>query len=450
MGTVGSVGRGAGLEDRLLAPMRLRGPGFWTLVGALLLIIALGGVAYTFQVRDGLLVTGMRDRIFWGMYIGLFEFFLGVAGAGTFISCMLRLTNARWRAPVTRGAEIIAVAGLVTAFLFISLDIGRPDRMHHMLLFGRWESPLMWDVFGISTYLVGSWIYLYFGLIPDIALFRDRLGGTVSGPRRAFYRFAATGWTSSPAQVRSLARALGLMTVMMLVVAVMMTAVASWIFSMTPREPWSNPMFGLYFVGGASFSGIGLLVLLMAVLRRIYRLEDYITRDHFVRLGYLLAVFAAIMMFFNVSDFVMSGYKLAGEAHFNLYQMVYGGLAPVFWTYIWGGLLLPIAIVLVPFTRNITGIVVASVVANIGMFLERYFVVVGGLRVPLNPYEAANYAPSWVEWALAAAGSALFVLVVVVLIKLFPPFSVWEMRETLGSEPGPQAPSTAAPARAGA
>lgn len=428
MEAVGAVGGLSALERRLLEPLRRPGAGFWLLVGGLLLVVGWGGFAFVRQAQSGLLVTGMRDRIFWGLYVALFEFFLGVGMAGTFLSAVLRLVRARWRAPVTRAAEIVAVSALVSALLFIFLDIGRPDRVHFMLFYGRWESPLIWDVLGVSTYLVGSWIYLYFGLVPDLAVCRDGLGRVVSVPRHVFFRILAIGWAGRPAQVRALATVLGLMTVVMVPVAVMMNAVASWIFSMTLREPWNHSMFGIYFVGGAAYSGVGIIVILLVALRRVYHLEDLITRRHFVYLGYLLAAFAAVMVFFNVSEFVTAAYTMAGDTHFAVYQMIRGGLAVVFWVYIWGGLILPIAIVLLPFTRNVTGIVIAGVAANVGMFLERYFLVVGGLRVPLNPYEPATYSPSWVEWSLMAGGSALFALVVVTLMKLFPPLSLWEMR----------------------
>ncbi len=422
------------LVDRLLETMHAPGRRYWMVIAALLAVIAWGGVAYWFQVRDGLIVTGMRDRIFWGLYIGTFEFFLGVGMAGTFLSAVLRLTGASWRIPVTRLAEIMTVSALVAALLLILLDIGRPDRMLHFLLFARWESPLVWDIFGITTYLAGSWLYLYFGLIPDFATCRDRLIPAVSGRRQGFFKMAALGWTGNGEQKRFLGMALGLLTVVIIVVAVMMIAIASWIFSMTPREPWSNPLFGVYFVGGAAYSGVGIVVIMMAVFRQTYHLNDFITTKHFHRLGYLLATFAAIMVFFNISDFVMIGYKMSEGSVPYLDMMLRGGLANIFWAYIWVGLVLPIIIVLNPRTRTITGIVIASVAANVGMFIERFIIVVSGLRVPLQPYEPTNYVPTWIEWSLTAAGAAIFMLVTVILLKLFPPFSMWETFESMQPE----------------
>ena len=260
------------LEDLTLAPMRGTGRHFYIWVGFLLAVIALGAVAYSFQAREGLFATGMRDRIMWGLYVALFVVFIGASMAGTFVSAILRLSNAEWRGPIVRGAEIMTVAALITAALFIMFDMGRPDRAHHILLYGRWESPLVWDVYGLSTYLAGSMIYLYLAMIPDLALARDRIGDVIAPPLRFMFRIFAVGWTGEPGQVRHLTAALVVMTIIMIPVAVMMHTVTSWIFGMTLREPWNNPMFGIFFVGGAIYSGVGLIAILMSIMRKAYHL----------------------------------------------------------------------------------------------------------------------------------------------------------------------------------
>lgn len=419
----------ARLHERVEAPLLGTSRAFRVWVAVLVAVIAWGAVAYYMQARDGLYVTGMRDRIMWGLYIALFVFFIGASMAGTFVSALLRLTSASWRAPIIRGAEMMTVAALITAGLFVLFDIGRPDRLHHFFLFGRWESPLIWDMYGLATYMAGSMLYLYLAMIPDLAFVSDRLGDGFGTIRRSYYRVLSVAWIDGEGQRAILHRAIVVMTIAIVPVAVMMHTVTSWIFGMTLREPWNSSMFGIFFVAGAIYSGIGLIVILMAVMRRVYRLEEFITDRHFLYLGYMLAAFAVIMVFFNVSEFVTLGYKLSADATFNLNQMISGDLAPVFWIYIWAGLVLPILVILVPYTRNLKGILLAAVAANIGMFLERYFIVVGGLRVPLNPYEPATYSPSWVEWSLMAAGIAVFLLLLTVLLKFLPIVAVWEMHE---------------------
>ena len=423
------------LEERATAPLRRTSKAYWAFIGALLFFIAWGGFAYFTQTKDGLIVTGMRDRVSWGLYVALFVFFIGASMAGTFVSAILRITQAGWRKPVTRAAEMVTVAALVVAALFITFDIGRPERMTNLLLFGRWESPLIWDVYGLSTYLLGSLLYLYAALIPDLAYLRDRMGPTTWGIKRWFLNAFSIGWTGAPKQHKYLAIALSTMMIFIVPVAVMMHTVTSWIFAMTLREPWDSPLFGIYFVGGAIFSGTGIIIILMAVLRRTQHLEEYLTEKHFRYLSYMMVTFAVVMVFFNVSEFVTEAYKLRGETSFHLHSMVSGNMAPFFWSYFWGGLIAPVVIIAVPFTRNITGMVVAAVLVNIGMFIERYLIVFGGMHIPLNPYPEPTYTPTWVEWSLFAAGVSVFLLIISIMLKLVPSMAVWEMLEEPAATP---------------
>ncbi|MEE9198679.1 MAG: NrfD/PsrC family molybdoenzyme membrane anchor subunit [Dehalococcoidia bacterium] len=417
------------LEDRVLTPLTRAGKGYYLIVGALLLVVAWGIYAYSTQYREGLYVTAMRDRIQWGLYITLFVFFIGISHAGTLISAILRVSKAKWRVPITRMAEFITVVALMIGALFPIIDLGRPDRAHHILLFGRWQSPIIWDVFAITTYLTGSLIYLYLPLIPDLALARDKVGHLVSPAKRWFYRVFSLGWQGNLDQKRYLAIALSMMMILIIPVAVSVHTVVSWIFGMTLREPWDNPMFGAFFVTGAIYSGIATIIIVMAILRKAYRLEEFITKQHFINLGYMMAAFSLIMMYFNVLEFATTGYKLVGEEEFHFRQLFTGPLAPYFWPYALGGLVAPGVMILLPWTRNIIGVVAASVLVDIGMWLERYFIVVGGARVPTMPYDPASYFPTWVEWSIMAAAFAGFALIITIAVKLVPVIAIWEVVE---------------------
>lgn len=219
------------------------------------------------------------------------------------------------------------------------------------------------------------------------------------------------------------------MMILIIPVAVSVHTVVSWIFAMTLREPWNNPMFGAFFVAGAIYSGIATIIIVMAVLRKAYHLEEYITPQHFINLGYMLAGFTLIMMYFNALEFVTTGYKLAGEGEEHFRTLFTGELAPYFWFYAIGGMVLPGLIILMPWTRTITGVVVASVLADIGMWMERYFIVVGGTKVPTMPYEAATYFPTWVEWSIMAAAFAGFTLIITIAVKIVPVIAIWEVAE---------------------
>jgi molybdopterin-containing oxidoreductase family membrane subunit len=417
------------LEETVLAPSRHTTRWYYLFVGFLLAVIAWALYAYSVQLREGLVVTGMRDRISWGLYITMFVFFIGISHAGTLISAILRVSNATWRTPVTRMAEFITAVALTTGALFVILDLGRPDRLFNVLIHGRWQSPIVWDVVAVSTYLTASVFYLYLPMVPDLAFFRDRFSAGASRLRNWLYRTLAINWRGEPEQERHLGRAISIMMILIIPIAVSVHTVVSWIFAMTLREAWNSTIFGFFFVAGAIFSGIATLIIVMAILRRVYRLEAFITEKHFLYLGYLMAAMAGVMIYANISEYVTTGFKFEEGEDFLFRQLFVEEFAPFFWFYFIGGLLLPVALAFIKAFRTIPGIVFAAVLVDIGMWIERYFIVVTGLRAPLMPYEPASYAPTWVEWSITAGGFAFFALLIALFVKFFPILAVWEMVE---------------------
>jgi len=422
------------LEQAALAPILKTSLRYYAFVAFLLAVIGWGIYAYSVQLRDGLIVTGMRDRVSWGLYITAFVFFIGISHAGTLISAILRVSQANWRTPITRMAEFITVVALICGALFVIIDLGRPDRVLNVVIYGRWHSPIIWDVLAITTYLTASVAYLFLPMIPDLALFRDRLAGRVSAWRTWLYGLLAVRWQGTDVQWRSMAAAITTAMILIIPIAVSVHTVVSWIFAMTLREPWNSTIFGAFFVAGAIFSGIATLIIVMAILRKVYHLEEYITEKHFVYLGYLMAAFTLIMAYGNVSEYLTTGYKMAEGTEFHFRQLFLGQFAGFYWFYFLGGLVLPGLLILFPWTRNIWGIVAAAVLVDAAMWVERYFIVVAGFRVPLMPYEPSVYAPTWVELSVVAAGFALFALLITVFVKVFPIIAVWEVGETHESE----------------
>lgn len=417
------------LEQSALAPLTSTSKAYYLWLAFLLAVISWGAYAYSVQLRDGLIVTGMRDRILWGLYITDFVFFIGISHAGTLISAILRVSHAGWRTPITRMAEFITVVALCVGALFPIIDLGRPDRVLNVIIHGRWQSPIIWDVLSITTYLTASVTYLFLPMIPDLALVRDRLAGRMSGIRAWLYRTLSVGWVGNTLQRHSLGAAITVMMILIIPIAVSVHTVVSWIFAMTLRVPWNSTIFGAFFVAGAIFSGIATLIIVMAILRKVYHLEEYITEKHFVYLGYLLAAFTLIMIYGNISEYLTTGYQLDAPEEFHFRQLFLEQFAGFYWFYFVGGLVLPGLLVLLPWTRNILGIVAAAVLADVAMWVERYFIVVTGTRVPLMSYEPSNYAPTWVELSITAAAFALFALLITVFAKVFPIISVWEMAE---------------------
>ncbi len=413
-------------EDAILfAPVLGTTHRFWLGAAPLAALTMWGMYAYTLQLRYGLGVTGLHRPVAWGFYIINFVFFIGISHAGTLISAILRLCKAEWRRPITRAAEAITVLVLFFGLGSIIIDLGRPDRLFYVLQYGRLQSPLLWDVTSITTYLTGSALYLYLPLIPDLALVRDR----ATGWRRTLYTFLALGWRGTPGQHRRLERGIAVMAVLIIPIAVSVHTVVSWVFSMTLQPMWKSTIFGPYFVTGAIFSGIGGLIISMAAVRRAYRLEKYLKPVHFNSLSLLLLVMSLLWFYFTFAEHLTAYYGGELAEAMVLFAKVTGRYAPAFWAMVLLNFVIPVAILANGRTRTVAGSVVASVSVVVGMWLERYLIVVPTLANPRLPFERGFYAPTWVELSITAGAVSFFMLLYMVFTKFFPIISIWEVRE---------------------
>lgn len=409
----------------LLEPILHTGPKFYVTVAALLSVISLGVYAYITQYQEGLGVTGLGRPVYWGFYITNFVFFIGISHAGTLISAILRIVGAEWRRTITRSAEVITVMVILFGVGNILIDLGRPDRMLNVIKFGRLESPLLWDVCSITVYLTMSTTYLYLPLIPDIAILRDH-----TNKYTWLYRVLALGWTGTPRQHKVLEFLIGIMAIIVIPVAVSVHTVVSFVFAMTIQPMWHSAIFGPYFVVGAIFSGIAALICAMALIRWVYGLGEYLKDVHFNNLGLLLLVMCFAWGYFTGSEFLTVFYGNE-PAHMSIFWMKFTGPYAVhFWTMVATCFVIPVAILSNKRTRTILGTVIASLCINIGMYLERFIIVVPSLSQPRLPHaENVVYSPTWVEWSILAACFAAFTLLYVLFTKLFPIVSIWEVQE---------------------
>jgi Ni/Fe-hydrogenase subunit HybB-like protein len=417
-----------------VGPFKTRGK---ILVASLLAVIGWGFIAYLYQLRYGLSATAMGNYISWGIYIINFVFFIGISHAGTLVSAILRVTGTEWRRPITRMAEGITAFALLVGAPMVIIDMGRPDRLQNVVLFGRVQSPILWDVLSVTTYMAGSLLYLYIPMIPDMAILRDH-GAHFKPWRRWLYRTLAIGWTGTPQQKHRLERAIAVMAVIIIPVAVSVHTVVSWIFGMTVRPGWHSTIFGPYFVVGAIFSGIAALLTAMTFFAwafRPFHINRYITTDHFKKLGLLLLAVNIIYIYFTFNEYITIGYSYE-EADAQLMTVLFHGpYALMFWVMAVTGLFLPALLLALPWTRNIKGILIASILINIGMWLKRYIIVVPTLASPLmtpdgvnSPYTAPlAYLPTWVEWSITAGAFAGFALLYILFSKVFPIVSIWEI-----------------------
>ncbi|MFQ5712041.1 MAG: NrfD/PsrC family molybdoenzyme membrane anchor subunit [Candidatus Geothermarchaeales archaeon] len=418
---------GVGDHEILLRPLTRSGRAYYFFIGALTAVVLWGVYAWYIQLTHGLIVTGLRDYVFWGVYITNFVFFIGIAHVGALVSGILRVTKAEWGRPIMRMAEVITISSLPFAALMPLIDLGRFDRILNVVFYGRLESPVVWDFIAISTYMVGSSIFLYVPLIPDIAVCRDRLT-EVSGWRRRIYKIFALGWVSDEHQWRLIKKATMAMAITIIGVVFIVHTVVSWIFGMTLRVGWNSTIFGPYFVMGAILSGVAVLIIAMWSVRRVYHFEAYLRPVHFKLLGWLLFALDMGYLYFTVNEYLTVSYKLEVAERGLINSLFFGEYLVPFWFAIVVGLIIPALIVVVPKTRSIPGILIASMMVFLGLWIKRYVIIVPTLTNPYLP-ASAYYMPTWIEWSITAGAFAGFVLLFTLFSKYFPIVSVWEVSE---------------------
>lgn len=408
----------------LYRPIYETGKGYYAVGGVFLTIYLWSLYMYYTQVRSGLGVTGMNQPVTWGFYIVNFVFFIGISHAGTLISAILRLSKAEWRRPITRMAEVITAIVLAIGGLHPIIDLGRPDRMLNLLESGRLQSPLLWDITSITAYFTASTVYLYLPMIPDIARIRDR-----GGKLKWLYTFMAWGWQGTEHQKRVLNKAINILMVMVIPIAISVHTVISYIFSMTLQPGWHSTIFGPYFVAGAIFSGIAALLIVMIVFRRVFHLEDYLKEVHFQYLGTLLLVMSLLWFYFTFSEYLTGVFGAEPHEMETILYKLEGPFAIFFWGMIVCNFVIPVIVLSFRKFKTIRGILITSIAVVVGMWLERFIIVIPSLANPRMHLPLGIYIPTLVEWAMFAGGLSVFALGFMVFAKFFPLISIWEIEE---------------------
>jgi Ni/Fe-hydrogenase subunit HybB-like protein len=419
------------LSDDLLRPLLETSWRFYALVAFLGCIVLMGLGTWAYQMFNGFGVTGINNPIFWAFYITNFVFWIGISHAGTLISAILRLVNAGWRRPVTRCAEVITAFALMIGALFPIIHLGRPwlffwlvPYPSNRLIWPNFRSPLVWDFFAINTYLTGSVLFLVLPMIPDFALVRDK----TSGWRHNVYGVLALGWQGTPKQWHRLESAMQIMAIAIIPVAVSVHTIVSFDFSMAPVPMWHSTMFGPYFVAGAIFSGIAGLIIAMAALRRFLHLEEYLHPVHFQNLGKLLLLMSLLWAYFVFAErlTIWYGNEPSEIAVLNVTQR--GSFAPLYWTMVVCNFVIPFTILSLRKLRTIAGCVIASCGVVVGMWLERFLIVVPSLGHKYLPYAWGTYRPRPVEIMITISTFAAMTLLYTLFSKFVPIISIWELK----------------------
>jgi molybdopterin-containing oxidoreductase family membrane subunit len=415
------------IED--LLPQKFGKQGTIWVIG-LSIICAFGLFAYGRQLYYGLEVTAMRDYVSWGIYISNFVFFVAISLVGSLITAVLRLTNVKWSTPLTRIAEIIAVSAITFASLIIIVDMGRPERFYNLFLHGRLQSPIIWDVIVITTYFIISLLLLYFPLLPDLKImiaFKERNGKWL----QKLYVFLGSFWKNKPEQFKITDKAINILAIAIIPVAFSIHTVTSWLFATTYRPGWDSTNFGAYFISGAFLVGAGGVVVAMYVFQQHYKLEKYITEDHFDRMGKVLVMLALLYLYFNVNEFLVPAFKMKKSEEDHLLGLFTGEFAPLFWFAIFTAMFIPIFILLFKKGRKPLPAFIAGILVVVGSWFKRFLIVTPTLLHPFLPMHDVpanyhHYIPTWEEWAIAGGSLAGALLVITFFARIFPIIPIHE------------------------
>lgn len=415
-------------EDLVPRSFNFRGK-LWTTI--LVVVCLVGLYFYVQQVQKGLVITGMRDYTTWGIYISNFVFFVAISLVGSLISAILKLSGAKWGTPISRIAEMIAVAAILFAALVIIIDMGRPDRFYFVILKARIQSPITWDVLVITTYLMISILLLYLPLLPDLALLRDN-DRNFSAWQRKLYKVLALNWRNTSRQNKLLKKSISILAVVIIPVAFGIHTVTSWLFATTLRPGWDSTNFGPYFVSGAFLAGAAAVVIAMFAIRHNNAgNKKYITDELFNKMGKLIVLLSLVYLYFNINEYFVPFYKMKGADVDHLNALFFGDYAPLFWTTQIVGMIIPIIVLMFKKGRKPLPLLMVSILVVIGAWFKRFLIVIPTLDHPFIhsqrlPYNWLHYWPTFAEWSITLATLAGAMLIVTFLVRVFPSIPIVE------------------------
>src|SRR5580704_14982648 len=415
--------------QRVMAPAGLK---YWLWVAFCAFLVAVGGSFWTRQVYEGLGVTGYGQPTMWAVYITDFVFWVGIAHSGTLISAILFLFRTRWRTAVYRAAEAMTGFAVITAGLFPLVHLGRAWFFYWLLPYPnqRWlqpdfRSPLVWDAFAVSTYLTVSVLFLFMGLIPDVATARDES----TGWRKILYGVLALGWQGSDDQWRHYAGVYLLLAGLATPLVISVHSVVSWDFAMAQVPGWHSTIFAPYFVAGAILSGVAMVLTLLIPMRRLLNLEEFITPWHIDNLAKVVLLTSLVVSYSYIVETFITWYSQDQYEVVTFHYRYFGPYGPLFWLMVWGNCVFPLALFSPRVRRNTTFLFVITIFVNIGMWLERFVIFAGSLTTNFIPSQWGFYRPSITEIMITVGSFAWFLMLFSLFTRYLPIISMTELKE---------------------
>jgi len=422
-----------GIDDQVLGSLGRPSRGYAAVLVFCGLLILAGLCAYAVQYFVGMGVAGLSIPVAWAVYITNFVFWVGIAHSGTLISAILYLFRTKWRNRINRSAEAMTIFAIMTAGLFPLIHLGRVWVFYWILPYPNWrhlwpnfKSPLVWDVVAVGTYFTVSLLFFYLGLIPDLATARDR----TEGPRRRLYAILSLGWTGRYEQWRHYARAYLALAALATPLVISVHSVVSWDFAMSMLPGWHTTIFAPYFVAGATHSGLVMVTVLLIPLRRVLRLERLLRVYEFEQMALLMILTGLIVAYAYAIEAFMSWYSAEKfEWQFTVWRAVRGTYAPLFWIMVFCNVVVPMTFFAKKLRTNLGYLFAAAILINVGMWLERFVIIVCSLAHGFLPSSWGTYAPRTVEVLITLFSFGFFFFLFLSFVKLLPSISMNEMKE---------------------
>jgi Ni/Fe-hydrogenase subunit HybB-like protein len=412
------------------------GRGWWLAFSASLVLLAVYIAAAVHTVTTGIGTWGLNKTIGWAFDITNFVFWIGIGHAGTFISAILYLFRQKWRTSVNRSAEAMTLIAVMCAGLFPIIHMGRPWLFYWVLpypnargtLWVNFRSPLLWDFFAISTYFTISAVFWYLGLVPDLATARDR---TRSKVRRALYRVLSLGWNGSNRTWSRYETVYGVLAALATPLVISVHSIVSFDFATSLIPGWHSTIFPPYFVAGAVFSGFAMVMTLMILVRKLMGLEQYITAQHLENMCKVTLLTGSLVALAYVTELFAGLYSGNPNEIFVIINRVLGPYAWAYWVMFACNALVPQLFWFRRARRSVPVIFALSILINVGMWFERFVIIVTSLHRDFLPSSWAMYWPTLTEWGLFVGSFGIFFTLFLLFLRVFPVISINEIKGVL-------------------
>ena len=422
------------ISEDIARPIEGRASRAWWIAFGITLLATLWGVwAIWVTLRDGIGAWGLNKSVGWAWDITNFVWWIGIGHAGTLISAVLLLFRQQWRVAINRSAEAMTIFAVLQASIFPILHLGRPWLLHFNLpipnqyssLWDNFNSPLLWDVFAIATYFSVSLVFWWVGLLPDFAMLRDR---TIKPFQKKIYSLLSFGWSGRAKDWQRMEETMLLLAGIATPLVISVHTIVSFDFATSVVSGWHTTIFPPYFVAGAIFSGFAMVSLLLIILRKVCKLETYITLKHIELMNTVMLVAGSIVAVAYLTEFFMA---MRSHSEFEKYiflNRATGDYAWAFWTMIICNIVLPQLLWFKKLRRSITFSVCVALVVCVGMWFERFVIIVTSLHRGYLPSSWTMFSPTWVDIGIFVGTLGFFFLLFLLYARSFPMIAQAEVK----------------------